>query len=515
MTDKSEIESLLRKGTLGFFNCVEVKEVFAIPPRDISSQPINIFTIIVATECSEFLVEERKYDLDSLKVNKLSNWKFGLKSYKISVEEMMNNLVHLTKVNMWHSLDDSVAAPAYDYIPKKFIPQDTFEPIPMNKLLKNNFFSGSYILEWQNSTKFELSQVLSSPPVLQELSEQVQKHVPLKLASMSDKIGNIVLQIPSEIIRVSYTSPQNSESLIGKVIWHPKATPRKLIVTIRRDGQDKSLDDFSIVTMSPNDCSFKVICAHGSPYKVVLWDKVSDLIVSATSESSFIKTIAFSSRAIEPYSRVFTKPNGIKDSVPLHTVSDFMVGEDNKSVEKWMKARVYKNEASELKNRKEFIQYNAKGKEKGSREQALSDIRYLISKYGEVEVWLWDPYLDAQCILDTMFHNPSHGAKMRAITNLKRFSPYLESLPNESLCGINLQVRMPHGANGWDFHDRFLIFPKFEHGPLAWSLGTSINSLGKEHHILQKVSDGQLISDAFDTLWNNIQSEMCLVWKNN
>ncbi|GAA5563466.1 hypothetical protein Asch03_00962 [Acinetobacter schindleri] len=49
--------------------------------------------------------------------------------------------------------------------------------------------------------------------------------------------------------------------------------------------------------------------------------------------------------------------------------------------------------------------------------------------------------------------------------------------------------------------------------PRAWSLGTSVNSLGKAHHIFQEVSDGRLIADAFESLWTTLDHQECLVWK--
>ena len=65
----------------------------------------------------------------------------------------------------------------------------------------------------------------------------------------------------------------------------------------------------------------------------------------------------------------------------------------------------------------------------------------------------------------------------------------------------------------WDFHDRFLIFPATDRGALAWSLGTSVNRVGKQHHILQQVGDGQRISDAFLDLWNALDQPENRVWK--
>lgn len=82
-----------------------------------------------------------------------------------------------------------------------------------------------------------------------------------------------------------------------------------------------------------------------------------------------------------------------------------------------------------------------------------------------------------------------------------------------NLRGLQLEYRVKTGLAGWNFHDRFLIFPSEDHGALAWSLGTSINSIGKQHHILQRVDDGQRILDAFKKLWDQLNQPEHLVWK--
>jgi hypothetical protein len=82
-----------------------------------------------------------------------------------------------------------------------------------------------------------------------------------------------------------------------------------------------------------------------------------------------------------------------------------------------------------------------------------------------------------------------------------------------NLRGLRLEYRARIGPRGWGFHDRFLIFPRKDRGAFAWSLGTSVNSLGKQHHILQRVDDGQRIMDAFLELWNELDTFEHLIWK--
>ena len=49
--------------------------------------------------------------------------------------------------------------------------------------------------------------------------------------------------------------------------------------------------------------------------------------------------------------------------------------------------------------------------------------------------------------------------------------------------------------------------------PQVWSLGSSVNSLGKKHHIIQCVEHPQMIVDTFEVLWDELSDPECLVWK--
>jgi hypothetical protein len=122
----------------------------------------------------------------------------------------------------------------------------------------------------------------------------------------------------------------------------------------------------------------------------------------------------------------------------------------------------------------------------------------------------------------------SFDKKKKEILNSENIKEHIEnnaqnlssSIDNNNL-GINLEFRVQYGDYGWKFHDRFLIFPAFGGSDEvnsrveAWSLGKSINSLGKDHHILQKVSNPRNILDAFEELWAELHNRNCLVWKSS
>jgi hypothetical protein len=198
-----------------------------------------------------------------------------------------------------------------------------------------------------------------------------------------------------------------------------------------------------------------------------------------------------------------------------------------------------------------FVQYTpTPGINSEEHVKALEDIRALIGQYGREGVWLWDPYLAAHDILETLFHCPYSGSDLRALTWAKetppersprsltkcithyitqRFSKRTSQLTNwqkwverqrvalnsieSNWLGLRLEYRVKHGPAGFGFHDRFLIFPRAGEDALAWSLGISVNAIGMEHHILQRVDNGQHIQDAFLKLWEQLDQPEHLIWK--
>ncbi len=193
-----------------------------------------------------------------------------------------------------------------------------------------------------------------------------------------------------------------------------------------------------------------------------------------------------------------------------------------------IKRSSYSIEKQELTGRLDFKQYMA-----GMEQAALEDLRHLIQQYHGQGVYLWDPYLRAADVLRTLCYSPTARVPLRAICSLvktKRRDDLDEdiqsihqlietqrsifSFPKNHLSGLNLEFRAHHSGHGYGFHDRFLLFPGFgKHPPRVYSLGTSVNAMGKSHHILQLVAYPQPIIDAFNDLWDQLKDPDCRIWK--
>ncbi|TCN78580.1 hypothetical protein EDB62_10338 [Vibrio crassostreae] len=527
---EQDLQALLIGQSLGEYNCVEVTEIFAITDKGVP--PTNIFTLMVAEsrESKNLVLDEYAFVNDKpIKVSILKSWTIGIKTYLVSVDKAIEMFATAESDNDWDSCGQKVKTSEYGYKKRTFTPPDSFETVPLNSVLKNNFNNGSYVVELTNQHKTEFSMFFEKTTLLQELADGLLKYLPIDISSLSDRLGNVIFQIPVKAIQTRTTLLSNRKSIECKIAWHPNIQPRDLMVCGYQEDDDFNKDDFHIVHCSKTSESVTIPFNHKGAYRLTIWDAESELTLNSLAPSSFITTIGFSSNVMVNEQRELYHNDGSRSTVPLIVHSDTRtVGDKQRRNTNWSKVRIYENNRGKLRESLEFVQYNPKSKNKKiEHEKALLDIRTLINKYGENGVYLWDPYLSPNDIVKTLFYSKFSNSTLRAISSLKEppteeknsinyiFDKYkfeFESYAPEMKIGIDLQFRSPRNNIGWKFHDRFLIFPDFNKLPMAWSLGTSVNSFGQEHHILQKCSDARLILDAFNELWAEIDKDECLVW---
>jgi len=80
--------------------------------------------------------------------------------------------------------------------------------------------------------------LFDDPSRLQELSGRVNEVVPIRIGALSDRLGNIILQLPVTVITSRFISTRPSDGLKVKIGWHTKASPRDLVVTCERIPMD-------------------------------------------------------------------------------------------------------------------------------------------------------------------------------------------------------------------------------------------------------------------------------------
>ncbi len=496
-----QFEKLLNSEEIGVYTNCEVIEISGHLPNQ---NPFNIFTLFVMEDSKLELNSEEFLTPKLIKISDKIKFSFGITKRRISLEEVVESFQsYLNPLQNPLKFDIGQMLPICEQYIK---PDNTFEEIPVNKVLKNNFFNGSYIYEFFDETKNNIKFLLDDLPLLNKLGEEINKFLPLKLSVLNDRLGNIIFQFPINIIEVNKTSLKEHGVSINLKSSYFLKNQDNYLLTI------KTKKDQQIVDL----VSTQINCGEIQQFKL---DSDSLISVELTKNNRFfysekytlVRKIEYDINIGNSQPRCFRINN---DVVKIDVVSGekIEVGDDLHPFEKWINSRKYDEQLNKLVQQKVFIQYK-----KDEQEKALDDIRKLINAHGKDGVFLWDPYVhSANDIKNTLYFTPYSYAPMKIITSSCTQQMVTDikagfEIDDHRFLFINLEIRNQHKTYGWKFHDRFLIFPL--ETPRVWSLGTSVNGLGKEHHILQEVSQPQHILDAFNELWDELNNNDCIVWR--
>ncbi|KGT92550.1 hypothetical protein NG99_14265 [Erwinia typographi] len=477
----NDIEIALEDGILGFNNIIEVTEVFSLSPDKKIS---NILTLMVAENIKNPVATEESFLTKKLfSISRLKGWKFGIKRYYIEIDKIGQRLEDLTQVGVWDEKQKDIIN--LKRIDKYFVSPDSYETVPINNLLKNNFNNGSYVFEWFDFDKENHQELLSSPQALQRLSESIHEVLPISISSVSDRIGNFLLQIPSTILMAYFGLEKNNEifSLTCNIAWHENARKRDLIINCHLSETDNICEGYYTKILKRDEPNISLPIANKRAHIGTVWDPENNFILARTRPSAFISPDARITTTVSTFEERVLTHNGTSKVISVLKPDSYVKKtEQKKIITNWTKKRIYDSSSAELKENRNFVQYNSKGINKNqSKSEALKDLVYLINKYGQHAVWLWDPYLSFQDIFDTLLLNTHSNSIMKAISSLdvppdsdqtssceiyeskalQTISEYKESftaLPVETIKTLNLEFRCKTGNNGWGFHDRFIIF---------------------------------------------------------
>ena len=523
------LEKLISPGLAGVYTHYQATEIVAFPDGDRGA--VNLFTAVTAEFRARFAAPDSGFlNSKPIKLKSLKGWSFGVMRYTRPIEDLLPAIEELNGKGEWRQSGQPLTVGKLLLMPPVFVPPDSMGPVPINRALKNNFWNGSHLLEWADPEKEIFQPFFDHPPRLQHLSDAIRQWVPMGIASLSDRLGNIAVQIPVNAVMTSFGLRQNGRDFVLELAWHPNVGPRPLraVLALEFDGV---ITGYTSAPIEGAETTLR-LPVHRGPHRGVVWDEENQIVLAATSPSSFISAVGLNMAVMSPEPRVFfvKQADGslAEQRVGLVNLTKSVVGkphtDDNGG---WTQRRMYKDEISRLVSERRFIQYKPeRGKARQKHEEALADVRALISTYGAEGAWLWDPFLRARDILMTLFHCSYMSAELRALSAAREPARAKRSRnsyadrqraifaeADGNRLGLRLEYRARIGPRGWDFHDRFLIFPRTDGGALAWSLGASINSLGQLHHILQRVDDGQLVMDAFQELWDELSRPEHLIWK--
>lgn len=550
-----ELERLLKPDVVGFYESFEVTEILGFQKDGTAT---NFFSLFVA---EPGLPPDGKVKLECLTQKRIelkgSDYKFGVFRFRVSIQFLVDVMKRFVTTGEWQTGPKPLKVGKLAPVVPQFVHADFNDPHPWNSVLKNNFYEGSHVLELFDTSKDAARFLLRDSRLLMELSQKIRSIVPMDIDGLSDRLGNIAIQLPVTVISTGVRgSPVGDQSI--RVAWHEKATPRPLRVSCEIYS-DSTVDAFDSKTLGgppvkPEESTFK-LRSPGGGARTYLWDDANQVLLSASPVQTFFLMAGISMHATgigepgEPKRNFSIPAKGVapcSEEIELKRVDKpyFVGSPPERPREPWRSERIFKLSSRQLQERKEFVQY---GQFTGrGRKEALADVHWLLEKHGALGAWLWDPFLNAEDVLQTLFFCPHRDSDLRALSNGKTFespddeeddasalSPVVaqaapavdgsiawkkeQSEILDANCGnrvgLKLDFRLRCNGAGWKFHDRFLIFPKEDGRALAWSLGTSVNSLGSSHHILQKVSNGELVQNAFLSLWDRLEKDDYKVWE--
>lgn len=510
--------------SIGNFKCIELFEVFGIKDKN---PAFNIFTLAVAHETDLCLVNKEKVTPHPIKLKTDKFLKFGIFRSIISIENFLNVIYNLDIQNLNKDNDNKLIYAQLKDIPIVYVPASLEQS--KNEflgLLKNNFFCGSHILEWFDESKKYVTPLIENPKVLDEFSEKLQTYLPLKIGTHSDRLGNIIMQIPCSAVAFKIEKRiKNGYQLLSNLAVSPNLSEDIKLSGIFWGERDGSIIDFQKIPLAVGK---NIIPLQQNGYYVI-WDEDNSIICAGGQVGPIFEFGSISVSVNKNNPRIFKLPDGRVQKINMETQPILSIkGKKTKDYRHWSRNRLLKIEKQELHNSLKLGQFK-----QGMRPKALDFIRELLRKYGRNGIYLWDPYLNFNDLLETVFFSPYPNIPIKALTGLKKptgkknktqsYERNCTDEPNRKLekefneailekSGLNLTFVKSKNIK---FHDRFIIFPQEIDEPIrAWSLGTSVNSLGNSHHIIQEVEDGQIIADAFEEMWKlSISDEGNIIWK--
>ena len=514
------MERILAMPSIGNFKCIELFEVIGI--KD-SNPPFNIFSLAVAHETDLPLTKKEKITPNLIKLKADKSLKFGVFKRIVSIEDFVNIISDLVTTEANEDDGNKLCYGHLKAIPPVYVPALERGKNEFLGLLKNNFFGGSHLFEWFDESKEYVTPLMENLAALDDLSGKLQEYLPIKIGTHSDRLGNIIVQIPCAAVAFAIERrDEHSHRLLSNLAVSPHFSGEINFSGIFWREQHGSIIDFQKIPLVVGENIIPFQQINGSGYYAV-WDESNQIICAGGEVRFLLEQINLAINMQEQIQRIFKLPDGTEQRIDICVqTSQSHIGNNAKDYQYWVSNRLLKIEKHDLHNSLKLRQFK-----RDMRQEAFDFIRELIEKYGKNGIYLWDPYLNAKDLLETVFFSPYANSPIKALTGLKlapqenKTSSYKADLANE----INQAIRQASWLNlifvnadrskVGDFHDRFIIFPQAIDEPVrAWSLGTSVNSLGKSHHIIQEVEDGQIIADVFEEMWEqSINDEDNIIWK--
>lgn len=543
-----DFHTLIDCGVLNSCNYAEVLQVILLRKKD--NVCLNYFTHVLFS--SGFSEEESSVFLTDRPISINSEYKVLITKEKIARDSVLDILQNAAESQTWEWKEDKALLDDVFPMDLQFIPETDSTGsktsdstlVPIELALYGSNFSGGYYLCELFSAKTVLAKSLSTDDNRKIQDEINKAKIGFNLESLFDRIGNIVCKIPMDIIRHKPVKLSPERGIAGRFILENSCTePLECVLQIILESDHTIIETRveEMVFSEKGEIREYSIDPNRYSNRIILSDKKSGIIYY-----SAVRDYSFGSN----YYAMITPPQfGIQSSLKRIIVIDGQdkeieltniagigevsiekeIFEIEKRQHKWMTEYEYKHH---------FFRSFVVGQENEAIQTVIDICNDRDLFWDLEEVWLVDPYLSADDILKTVVYCGKYGISIKCLTHIAAINGNRETRTETTTEGeslfettvsryngilknalgkqkdLKLEYRTVAGMTGISFHDRYLILKCGLNKSRAWSLGISVNSLGKSHHIIQIVQSPMDVIDTIDTIWNQSLREECLIFKN-
>ena len=533
-----DYELLSNPGTIGFYTCVEVVQIFLVDKTtENKTQNIkNIYTLFTFSE-QDFIKSTFKYVLEKPK-SLSKDYSIGIIKGIISIDDAYTCFFNIQKGLFSLNGENCSISNKLFLLPKSLVSKENMKYIPMlNKVIKPNYWGDNYIIEFFDEEKSFFKSCLDSRKYIEKICNILKNisEINIDLSKVRDRFGNILFQFPITIYKTTVELLQDFITIKIKGEAHPLLTTSKdLSLYIRSTYDDLITGDYSC---NVNSLSFLQTCVLGDDnnIEITIRDNTHNLLIhhSLLIFTKYIQCAIHSSIENGPQREIRDRNGNVISVIDIFHTEILKIGKNQeKTYETYIYERQKNNEIIHHSNDYLVVL-------KDQREEAFDFISQRMKKNDLKEICLWDPYLSAIDIIAALY-TENTGVPFRCITSYKKsntikdeavmpkiniaksFLEYKQKMNDDfnSLSnnyGVTLKFLAQHDQYGWEFHDRFLILiPTDELNlPEVYSLGTSINMVGKTHHIIQKITNPNIILSNFENLWKELDNSNCIITEFN
>ena len=537
-----KLEDLLEDEKIGFYKNCEVTQI--ILHIKSTGKYWNYFTHI---ECNECYTQPKETTWLTTSPNSISpDIQILICKQVISVKDMLKIWNNAEESQHWNYKTDDALLDKIFCSPPKFIPET--DPtgnidlentlVPLEEMLYGSNYNGNYYICELFSQKEYFNEILDENTIKKIQKEIFKAGLQFDIEKLHDRIGNIICKLPIETFSHKTKALTPERGIKGSFTQKIKSKRHYCLHIFCEDDHVLVWNQVKFFSLTNNSEKFEYeIMPNNYKNTIMVLDCISNVIYymavrDYTYESNYFGIIRMPQFGFQCMEKRKLLVNKKEISVELYNIGG--VGETyiNRDISEIEKRR--KNYCDKYSYKHNYFVAFQSGEQTKAYETIIDIINATDLLWDLEEIWLVDPYLSPNDILHTIAYSEKYEIKLKCLTNIRtinsnpctreidvknrfeetkqKYKIQLENaIPEDS--DLSLEYRTVYKNYGSSFHDRYLILKYGVNRCRAWSLGISVNSLGKSHHIIQIVNTPSEVFRIIQGIWDEVDNDECLIYK--